>query len=59
MRNASSVVAVCSFLLPRVLFCSNAMAECVVTTSSCAAKHKRKRTILSLEDKVAIIKQLE
>ena len=35
------------------------LAECVVTTITCAAKPKRKRTILSIEDKVAIIKQLE
>ena len=27
--------------------------------STCAAKPKRKRTVLSTEDKVAIIKQLE
>ena len=27
--------------------------------STCAAKPKRKRTVLSIEDKVAIIKQLE
>ena len=46
-------------LLLRVLFCSGAMAECVATTSSCAAKPKRKITVPSIEDKVAIIKQLE
>ena len=59
MRNTSSVAAACSFLLQRVLFCSSAMAECVVTTSTCDAKLKRKRTILSIEDKVAIVKQLK
>ena len=35
------------------------MAECVATTSTCTAKPKRKRTVLSIEDKVAILKQLE
>ena len=44
---------------PRVLFCTSVMAECVATTSTCAAKPKHKRTILSIEDKVAIIKQLK
>ena len=52
MCNASSVASACSF-------CSSAMAECVATTITCAAKPKRKRTVLSIEDKVAIIKQLE
>ena len=33
------------------------MAECVVNI--CPAKPKRKRTVLSIEDKVAIIKQLD
>ena len=46
-------------LQPRVLFCSSALAECVVTMSTCAAKPKHKRTVVSMEDKVAIIKQLE
>ena len=35
------------------------MAECVTTTITYAAKPKRKRTVLSIEDEVAIIKQLE
>ena len=52
MRNASSVASACSF-------CSSAMAECVATTITYAAKPKRKRTVLSIEDEVAIIKQLE
>ena len=46
MRNASSVAAACSFLLPHVLFCSSTMAECVATTSTSASKPKRKRTVL-------------
>ena len=35
------------------------MAECVATTTTCTAKPKHKRTVLSIEYKVAIIKQLE
>ena len=35
------------------------MAECVATTITCTAKPKRRRTVLSIEDEVAIIKQLE
>ena len=46
-------------LHPRVLFCSSPVAECVVTTITCAVKPKHKRTVLSIEDKVAIIKHLE
>ena len=46
-------------LHPRVLFALKLMAECVATTITCAAKPKRNRTILSIEDKVAIIKQLK
>ena len=46
-------------LHPRVLFALKLMAECVATMITCAAKPKRKRTILSIEDKVAIIKQLK
>ena len=46
-------------LHPHVLFCSSAIAGCVATTITCAAKPERKRTVLSIEHKVAIIKQLE
>ena len=35
------------------------MVECVAITTTCTVKPKRKRTVLSIEDKVAIIKQLE
>ena len=52
MRNASSVAAAGSF-------CSSATVECVATTNTYAAKPKHKRTVLSIGDRVAIIKQLE
>ena len=35
------------------------MTECVAITITCTAKPKRNRSVLSIEDNVAIIKQLE